>query len=49
MTYVNVTKNCTVATFTPNEPQSHYLYHGRPTLLWHKATPVIVGWFAGRT
>jgi len=47
--YVNMAKNCTVATFTPIEPQSHYLYHGRPTLLWYRAMPVIVGWFVGRT
>jgi hypothetical protein len=25
------------------------LYHVSPTFLWQRATPVIVGWFAGRT
>jgi hypothetical protein len=24
------------------------LAHGLPVLLWQKATPFIVGWFAGR-
>jgi hypothetical protein len=29
--------------------EKHPLNHGRPNVLWQRATPVIVGWFAGRS
>ena len=35
---------------TPLMIRKHlHLHHGPPTLLWQRATPVSVGWFAGRT
>lgn len=42
-------KACLNATFHGESPGNIRLSHGSPTFLWQWATPVILGWFAGRT
>ena len=40
-THLGLEKNCL--------QQTEVLEHGHPTHLWHRATPIIVGWFMSQT